>query len=253
MASAAQVGGRAPTRPRGARNAPAFKIEPPRTAKMAERVAAEIETTIIRRGWRVGHIIGSEQDLLDTYGVSRAVLREAIRILEHQSIAKMRKGPGGGLVVTEPSAAVVSRAIALYLRHQRIAPSQLLDVRIGVESTMLALAHRNLTPRDVIEIRRHLEDEGERPGSAHHSLHEFHHVLARIADNPAMELFVQCLVMLTDAQGSEGKHRRPTTPEISHAAHVEIGEALIAGDLAAAQRAMAEHIRSLEPNLIQIP
>jgi DNA-binding FadR family transcriptional regulator len=219
---------------------------------MAERVAAEIETTIIRRGWRVGHIIGSEQDLLDTYGVSRAVLREAIRVLEHQSIAKMRKGPGGGLVVAEPSAAVVSRAIALYLRHQRIEPSQLLEVRIGVETTMLALVHRNLTPADVAEIRRHLAVEGEKPGSAHHSLHEFHLVLSRIADNPAMELFVQCLVMLTDVQGSEGRHRRPTSPKISHAAHAEIAEALINDDLEAAQRAMAEHIRSLEPNLVQV-
>jgi DNA-binding GntR family transcriptional regulator len=58
--------------------------------------------------------------------------------------------------------------------------------------------------------------------------------------------------MLTDVQGSEGKHRRPTSPEISHAAHLEIAEALINNDLDAAQQAMADHIRSLEPNLAQV-
>src|SRR5260221_7166307 len=125
---------------------------PPRT-KLAERVAAEIETRIIRNHWPTGHVIGSEIELLETYRVSRALLREAIRILEHQSIAAMRKGPGGGLVVGEPSAAVVSRAIAVYFRHQRVDPAQLLEVRAAIESTVLQLVHAKMSPPLAEELR----------------------------------------------------------------------------------------------------
>jgi DNA-binding FadR family transcriptional regulator len=223
---------------------------PPRT-KLAERVAAEIETRIIRNHWPTGHVIGSEIELLETYRVSRAILREAIRILEHQSIAAMRKGPGGGLVVGEPSAAVVSRAIAVYFRHQRVDPAQLLEVRAAIESTVLQLVHAKMSPSLAAELRRHLNaDEGP---TAHHSLHHFHLMLAAMTGNPGIELFVQCLVMLTDVQTAEATHQTTNRADQLHNAHVRIAEELIGGDLKGAIRAMSEHIHSLESNMTATP
>jgi DNA-binding FadR family transcriptional regulator len=224
----------------------------PRT-KLAERVAAEIETRIIRKQWPTGHVIGSEAELLETYGVSRAVLREAIRILEHQSIAAMRKGPGGGLVVEEPSATVVSRAIAVYFRHHRVDPSQLLDVRIAIESTMLRLVHAQMSQGLAAKLRRHLKVEEREVRTAHHSLHHFHLMLAKVTRNRGIELFVQCLVMLTDVQSSEAVLPAHKDAEKLHAAHVQVAEALIRGDLDESIRAMSEHVRSLEKYMARIP
>src|ERR1700722_20641397 len=76
--------------------------------KLAEKVASDIEREILAAGWPVGAIVGSEKELLDKHGVSRAVLREAIRLLEHHMIATLRSGPGGGLIVTAPDPAVVT-------------------------------------------------------------------------------------------------------------------------------------------------
>ncbi len=50
-----------------------------------------------------GVVLGSEADLLERCQVSRTVFREAIRLLEHQQVAHTRRGPGGGLVVAEPT------------------------------------------------------------------------------------------------------------------------------------------------------
>ena len=80
-------------------------IAPPviyRYAKLARRAAEQIIADIIELGWPVGHILGSEAELLDRYAVSRAVLREAVRLMEHQHVARMRRGRGGGLVIDEP-------------------------------------------------------------------------------------------------------------------------------------------------------
>ena len=70
--------------------------------KLGEVLAERIEDEIIERGWPVGQVLGSEADLIEKYDVSRAVFREAMRIVDHHGVAEMRRGPGGGLVVAAP-------------------------------------------------------------------------------------------------------------------------------------------------------
>jgi len=60
----------------------------------AERVAAAIEADVLRAGWPVGLVLGSEEQLAARYGVGRAVIREAIRLAEHRQVARMRRRPG---------------------------------------------------------------------------------------------------------------------------------------------------------------
>ena len=64
--------------------------------KLATVVARSIENQVVALGWPVGEVLGSEAELLERFGVSRAVLREAVRIVEHTGAARMRRGPGGG-------------------------------------------------------------------------------------------------------------------------------------------------------------
>src|SRR3546814_20446629 len=68
---------------------------------------------------------------MERYGVSRAVLREAVRVLEHHQVAKMRRGPGGGLFVSEPGVAATTEAVALHLHRLAIPTAQLFEVRPG--------------------------------------------------------------------------------------------------------------------------
>src|SRR5271154_7418735 len=84
-------------------------------AKRAAKVADLIIEDVMALGWPVGEVLGSETDLLERYQVSRAVFREAVRLVEHQQVARTRRGPGGGLVVTEPTVDAVIDAVVLYL------------------------------------------------------------------------------------------------------------------------------------------
>ena len=56
-------------------------------AKRAAKVADRIVGDVMALGWPVGEVLGSEADLLERYQVSRAVFREAVRLLEHQQVA----------------------------------------------------------------------------------------------------------------------------------------------------------------------
>ena len=62
---------------------------------------------------------------MERYDVSRAVLREAVRVLEHHQVARMRRGPGGGLFVAEPGVEAVTEAVALQIDRLGIGPEHL--------------------------------------------------------------------------------------------------------------------------------
>jgi len=61
--------------------------------KPASRIARDIEADIARCGWPIGQSLGSEQALQHRFRVSRSVLLEAVRLVEHHQVARMRRGP----------------------------------------------------------------------------------------------------------------------------------------------------------------
>src|SRR5205823_13642264 len=110
-----------------ARNAHAESVGAIRAPKLASVVARRIEDEIVASGWPVGEVLGSETELLDRFGVSRAVLREAVRIIEHSGAARMRRGPGGGLIVTEPNRDAVVAAISIWFSYVGITAAEIIE------------------------------------------------------------------------------------------------------------------------------
>lgn len=76
---------------------------PPQSRK-AEWVVGAILRDIRNSGWRVGDRIGSEPQLMQAYGVSRPVIRQAARLLELHRAASMQRGARGGLTIGAPDA-----------------------------------------------------------------------------------------------------------------------------------------------------
>jgi DNA-binding FadR family transcriptional regulator len=103
-----------------------------RSEKRGEQTARQIFREVAAAGWQVGALLGSEAELMRRYDVSRAVLREAVRVLEHHQIARMRRGPGGGLFVVEPGIEAVTDAIALQVDRLGIETAHLIEVSTAV-------------------------------------------------------------------------------------------------------------------------
>src|SRR5262249_3313574 len=68
----------------------------PRTEKVALRVARLIVRDIVERGLTRGDALEAEAAMLQRFGISRASLREALRILEIHGLITIKPGPGGG-------------------------------------------------------------------------------------------------------------------------------------------------------------
>lgn len=222
------------------------KRDTPSSRRLAEVVAEQLEQEIIDRGWPVGEVIGSEAELMERTGVSRAVLREAVRIAEHHHVARMRRGPGGGLVVTEPDAEAVLRAVALYLRYVGIGSDQLFDTRITLELACVAEAAARIDESGIARLRAvlALEESLQEDAIATGHTHDLHIVIAELTGNPMMALFVRVLTELTRHQQREHDDPR-TAVAASHHAHTALVEAIIAGDGAMAQHRMRRHLEAI--------
>src|SRR5687767_1624471 len=66
-----------------------LRPEPRRTVKASERVALEIVRAIVAQGLRTGDRLPLEAEMVEQYGVSRASLREALRLLEVQGLIRL--------------------------------------------------------------------------------------------------------------------------------------------------------------------
>ena len=88
-----------------------------RAEKVPEMVARRILREIVDRGLTEGDRLPSEAVMLARFGVGRASLREALRILETHGLIRIKPGPQGGPVVTEPTAADYGQTTTLYLHR----------------------------------------------------------------------------------------------------------------------------------------
>jgi DNA-binding FadR family transcriptional regulator len=216
-------------------------VRPESGRKLAEVLARRIEHDIAERGWPVGEVLGSESELIERYGVSRAVLREAVRIVENHFVATMRRGPGGGLVVMAPEIGAVIRAVTLQLDFQDIGPLQLYEARIPLELACVRAAASNITGEAIARLQTFMERDQalQRDALMEHS-HDFHLFVAELTGNPAMRLFVEILCRLT-----EERSMNRASPEESlevRRAHRRIADAIIAGNAEAASNRMQHHL-----------
>src|SRR5436305_4163651 len=232
--------------PAGQPPAVAPRDEDTRKLKKAEIVAEQIEQTIVGQRWEPGELFGSEVELIARYGVSRAVFREAVRLLEHHGLAEMRRGLHGGLFIRQPDPAPVAKAMAVYLDFEKVEPRQLEDARLAIELFCAERVAARISEDEVEEIRAYLAVEatlvasGEAP-----RLYDFHVLMARLTRNPALHLFVQTLTDLTQRQQAPVLDRDLLSLDEVHAAHVTIAEAIIAHDGALARHRVMTHLEDV--------
>ena len=220
--------------------------------KLGEVLAETIENEIIAADWQVGDVVGSESELCERYGVSRAVFREAIRIVGHHGVAEMRRGPGGGLVVVAPSVDAAVRTVSLNLEYLDINAAQINEARLALELSCVQSAIENLDTDGERRIKEFVDTEIERivtgrqsgRASDDYASNDFHLLLAELTGNPAMELFVQILSRVTSRHSIQPMPLHDAAKEV-HRAHARIAEAILDRDLQTAQRRLKRHLDSI--------
>jgi DNA-binding FadR family transcriptional regulator len=224
-------------------------VTAPAGQKRAEAVAREIFHGVVAGNLQPGDLIGSEPELMERYGVSRAVFREAVRLVEHDQVATMRRGPRGGLFVAPPSAAAVTDVVAVYLAWRGIDISALAELRIGVELALVDLVvDRMDTPRSARLDEAVAREAGAAGEQDSHGLHV---TIAGLSGNRALELVALVLIRLTRLHQVQQLSERARDEILSEVrrTHEGIAAALQAGDREVARHRLRRHLDVLSTHL----
>ena len=107
--------------------------------------------------WKPGDQIPGEQDLCETYGVSRTVVRQALLELEHEGVINRRKGKGTFIALPKISEGLVQKLTGFYqdMVERGLKPgTKVLHQNVGPANEKVA-SFLNINPGDqVIDILR---------------------------------------------------------------------------------------------------
>ena len=159
------------------------------------QVAESIREAIIAGALTPGQALPTERDLSDSFGVSRASVREALRALQAQGLVSSTGSPSR-TVVAEGAGAHARDAMITLLRLNGVGLDDLMGFRSLLESGALAAAAHRRDPEWLGEARQALEDMRQ-PGIDVEEFERadvrFHVALVRASGNQAMHLVMQVL------------------------------------------------------------
>lgn len=223
--------------------------------KLAAQLSRQLEDEISSRRWPIGAVLGSEIELQQRFGVSRSILREAVRLLEHCRVARMRPGPGGGLVVCEPDASTATRSLVIYLEYMGVTVEQLVDARLILEPLAGRLTAETMTEAGIELLRKTVRAEYDATDDPNFLSHESFHVrLASLSGNPLLKLLTDVSTTLTGRYLQTSPCATATSSARAHltdaVSHADITDAVVAGDGAAAHTRLVAHLEVVKARML---
>jgi GntR family transcriptional activator of glc operon len=227
--------------------------------QVADVVAERIEKLIVDGVLKEGQALPSERRLTEKLGVSRAALREGLKLLRARGVIETSHGRGSFV------ARLTSREHATPMMHLLASQPRtlydLFEVRALLEAESARLAALRGTPADYALIKRRYEEwvgaqADERDAETHARLdHAFHLAICEASHNP---ILVYTLRSLTDlllssvfASVNNLYHREPHKRTIDRQ-HARLYNAVVGKLPEQARRAASEHIRSVAECLREI-
>jgi DNA-binding FadR family transcriptional regulator len=113
-------------------------MQPIRVPKTGEIVADQIRRRIIRGELNEGDFLPSEAELIETLGVSRPTLREALRVLEAEQLISVGRGSRTGARVHLPRAESVARYAGFVLQADATTIADVYQARLAIEPFVAA-------------------------------------------------------------------------------------------------------------------
>jgi len=208
----------------------------------SDRVAAELERRILSGELATGTRLPTETELCEILGVSRSVVRDAIRSLVARGLVTVRQGHG--MTVTEPSDASYSQALITLLVRSDLTMGDVVTARGTIETRLVPLAALNATEEDWERLEGSYEafaaavDDGAWDVARDRHV-DFHVGLLRAIHQPALELLLKPLTEIILISGAPPRQTAKVDWEVE--THRPILDAVRARDPARAEEAMAAH------------
>lgn len=237
---------KSPSAGRGAR--PRLSLKPLRRLNLVQGVVEQLREQIVdASGFGPDGLLPSEGQLGQALGVSRTVIREAMRILSAQGLVEISQGRQPRTKPADPEAVVDT--FTTYLKRGDYPLLKLIEVRCPLEAAIAALAAERASAAQIQEMKDSVDamaDARSLDRQIENDL-RFHDLLVQASDNHVFHLLLKSVSELLY------ESRRATLSRVGVERAISGHRAILAAvgkrDPKAARRAMLKHLADAESDL----
>ena len=222
-------------------------LKPVDVPKASDVLARELRERILSGELVEGTALPAERELVKQTQMSRATVREALRILEVQNLVRVRAGRAGGAFVQRPTTKGMANSVSTLIRGQRIKLADLMETREALEPFCAELAARNRTDEDLAVLDKANKDladpNADLPAFLHANL-DWHVGVAMAGHNELLIGFMTALSQAIYTGTENAAFVDDDVRAVTLRAHKSITAAIRSGDAEAAARRMSRHVHS---------
>lgn len=221
------------------------EISDSKSGRAADTVVRHLLAKIQSGEYSDGTPLPPERLLMEEFGISRTVVREAVQALSKQGVLEAR--PRHRPIVRKPgydAAISAMESVVSHLLNNSGGVKNLFDTRILVESGLVRQAAQQATKDDIAALKSALEANEaaiEDSEEFYRTDRAFHALLYEIPHNPVLPALHKAYVTWLAPQWSQ-MPRLPERNRANYEAHVEIFDGILMRDPDAAEAALRRHL-----------
>jgi GntR family transcriptional repressor for pyruvate dehydrogenase complex len=197
---------------------------------------------IMDESLKVGDKLPPEQTLAKRLGVSRNVLREAIKGLHERGLISVT--PGKGAFIAKPTSKILTDTLNRLVVLGDITPRQLYEIRIPLEVVGAGLAAKRASREQLDKLNNLVRQMPQAADNVEEWCNidlQFHVTIAEASGNPLLQAIISPLAGLLLKLFAAG-YSKEGEVKMGISKHRQIYESMNKGDKIGAEKAMKEHL-----------
>ena len=162
-------------------------------SRVFQRLVDYVQKAIATGDLKPGDRLPSERELVQRFGIGRASVREALRVLENMELVRSQPRDPRGPLVLPLSVEPVRRSIAMLTSTNALELAELVQFRMIVDASANLLASARRTDAQLLELERNMARmrESMNLGYAEFSRTdlEFHELIAEAGGNKLIQVY----------------------------------------------------------------
>jgi GntR family transcriptional repressor for pyruvate dehydrogenase complex len=207
-----------------------------------EEVAIQIEKMVLNETLKVGDKLPPEKNLAENFGVSRNILREALKTLKERGLIEVRTGDG--VYIVKPTVDTLKDMVNRLIVLGDVSIDELFEFRLAIEVKACGLAAEKINKDEIMELeeiislmKQDIDDVGK---WAEEEL-QFHLLIAKASKNKLFHSFINPVSNLLFDLFLKGR-QNPEAKIEGIEGHISIVECLKTRDKNLAEDAMKRHL-----------
>lgn len=236
------------------RHSKALMFHPINTVRVSSIIVDRIKLLIREGVLKPNDKLPSERELCQAFGIGRATVRDALRILETMGLIEVRVGSKGGAFVTAPSSVNIGKGLNDMIATATLSAAEVREARLSFEVGLIDLICERITTNDLRVLEKVCSDSLIALEQGCYSLSlslQFHRALAHCAHNRALDMIVDTFQVTLELFDKPLGEDEPDRGHPGVQEHIELVEAIKCNNPILAKSLLEQH-RSRTPFRFQM-